>query len=466
MSSELALRAENISKSYQIYPGPWSRLLGTLGIGRRRGREFKALAPLSFEVGKGEFLAIIGENGSGKSTMLQLLTGILIPDTGEIETNGRIAALLELGAGFNPEFTGRENAVLNAQLIGIPAKAIAALFPKIEAFADIGAFIDEPVKTYSSGMFVRLAFAVQTCLDPDILIIDEALAVGDVFFRLKCYQRLEQLRARGCTIILVTHSMEDVLHHCDRAILLHRGRMEFIGRPDEAVSRYYARHDAGSIGGVLGSAETTGTHEGFVDEMPGRLDDWPVDNQFTDATGMPQVGDQRVTCLRFTVRDERGTRRRVFQLGETMSIFSEYRVDEAIGVPCAGVVMRTDKGVIIHGRNTAQSDRTAPTAATPGMILRARHSITLDVGAGEYVCNLGLASWPHAVYITHDKLSMAEIEQTSSRHCVLPDALSFSVVPNPGSGFAAQPFYGLAGLRSSCALETYREADDALREAG
>ena len=201
---------------------------------------------VSFEVKKGETVGIIGRNGSGKSTLLQMICGTLTPTSGEVEASGRVAALLELGAGFNPEFTGRENVYMNASILGFSKDQVDAKFHEIAEFAEIGEFMDQPVKTYSSGMFVRLAFAVQVCVEPDILVVDEALAVGDVFFRQKCYMRLEQLQNLGVAILLVSHSMTDIEQYCERAILLDRGSPRFVGRSSEATKHYYLLHQAES----------------------------------------------------------------------------------------------------------------------------------------------------------------------------------------------------------------------------
>ena len=201
--------------------------------------DFWALRHVSFEVAPGERFGVIGRNGSGKSTLLQMIAGTLAPTEGEITVTGRVAALLELGSGFNPDFTGRENVFINGAIHGLSREQVADRFDAIAAFADIGEFIDQPVKLYSSGMFVRLAFAVGTSIDADILLIDEALAVGDVFFRQKCYRRLDELRERGVSIVLVSHGLGDIEQFCDRALLVERGEALFVGPSVEAVKRYY-----------------------------------------------------------------------------------------------------------------------------------------------------------------------------------------------------------------------------------
>ncbi|MDR0771016.1 MAG: ABC transporter ATP-binding protein [Burkholderiales bacterium] len=240
MSSELLIKVERLSKCYQIYGRPQDRLLQMLMRGRRQYfREFWALRDISFEIRRGETVGIIGRNGSGKSTLLQLLCGTLNPTTGTVETKGRIAALLELGAGFNPEFTGRENVYLAANLYGLSNEEIDERFESIRDFADIGDFIEQPVKTYSSGMFVRLAFAVVAHVDADILVIDEALSVGDAYFVQKCMRFLRQFMEKG-TLFFCSHDIGAVINLCEKAIWLDHGKMVMMDSPKKVSERYLA----------------------------------------------------------------------------------------------------------------------------------------------------------------------------------------------------------------------------------
>ena len=239
MSSEFAVTVDNLGKCYQIYERPRDRLLQMLMRGHRQYyREFWALRGVSFAIRKGETIGIIGRNGSGKSTLLQMICGTLNPTEGSIQTRGRITALLELGSGFNPEFTGEENIYMNGAVLGLSEEEMHACYDDIVDFADIGDFIRQPVKTYSSGMAVRLAFAVQAMVGPDILVVDEALAVGDAKFQAKCFDRLNQLKQRGTSILLVTHSGEQIVTHCTQAILLDNGMMVEQGEPKQVVNRY------------------------------------------------------------------------------------------------------------------------------------------------------------------------------------------------------------------------------------
>ncbi|MDU4249507.1 ABC transporter ATP-binding protein [Pseudomonas sp.] len=247
MSSEFAIQVSNLSKCYQIYETPRDRLKQFIIPRVKRTllrhsenyyREFWALKDVSFEIQKGETVGIVGRNGSGKSTLLQLICGTLNPTHGEVRTNGRIAALLELGSGFNPEFTGRENVYLNGALLGLSREEITSRYDRILAFSEIGDFINQPVKTYSSGMVVRLAFAVAINANPEILIVDEALSVGDELFQRKCFSQIEVLRASGATILFVSHSGGTVVDLCDRALLLDSGERLALGTPKQIIGRY------------------------------------------------------------------------------------------------------------------------------------------------------------------------------------------------------------------------------------
>lgn len=240
VSSNKIIFANNLHKQFPIYEKPWHRLMQMLWPCNRQRwfRRFHALKGASFDIFRGEVVGVVGRNGSGKSTLLQILCGTLRPSSGQLQVSGRISALLELGSGFNPEFTGRENVFLNGAILGLSREEVEERYEAIAAFADIGEFIDRPLKTYSSGMYVRLAFAVAINVDPDILVIDEALAVGDELFQRKCFSRLEQLRSQGVTILFVSHSASAVIELCDRAILLDSGELLADGDPKEVVALY------------------------------------------------------------------------------------------------------------------------------------------------------------------------------------------------------------------------------------
>lgn len=236
---DIAISLKNISKCYKRYRHPAARLKEIIFPGKNRADEFWALRNINLEIPKGQTLGIVGRNGSGKSTLLQIIVGTIAPTSGQVLVSGRISALLELGSGFNPEFTGRQNVFFNGQLLGLSQQEIEARFDEIAAFADIGDFIEQPVKTYSSGMFVRLAFAVATSVEPDILVVDEALAVGDAAFQRKCFQRLQSIQERGGTVLFVSHSSASVLELCNAAILLDRGELLIYSQPKFVLDKYH-----------------------------------------------------------------------------------------------------------------------------------------------------------------------------------------------------------------------------------
>lgn len=302
VADDVAISVRGVSKTYQIYESPGHRLRQfvlprlrrTLRLDARDYyRDFQALHDISFDVGRGEVVGIVGRNGSGKSTLLQIICGTLSPSAGRVETYGRVSALLELGSGFNPEFTGRDNVYMNAAVIGMSRGEVGQRFDEIVEFAGIGDFIDQPVKTYSSGMAVRLAFAVAINADPDILIVDEALAVGDELFQRKCFARIEQLRSRGVTILFVSHAGGAVIDLCDRAVLLDAGALLADGEPKAVVGMYqkllYAPADKAArirdamLGKVAGANAGDPAAERAEDEPDGALEVETFDPGFVSA---------------------------------------------------------------------------------------------------------------------------------------------------------------------------------------
>jgi ABC-type polysaccharide/polyol phosphate transport system ATPase subunit len=418
----------DLGKMHRIYARPQDRLKQMLlaRFGRRYGHDFWALRHVSLEVARGETLGVIGRNGSGKSTLLQILAGTVAPSEGEVLVNGRVAALLELGSGFNPEFTGRENAILNAALLGISGPEIESRLPDIAAFADIGEFIDQPVKVYSSGMFVRLAFAVATSVDADILLIDEALAVGDVFFQQKCYRRLQALCDRGVTVLLVSHSMIDIERFCRRAIVLDGGAVVFQGEPREAVRRYYLIDQGGPP-----LAEPAPSPEP-APGVPLLSNDrsWPPPGAFLDLSNVAQVSDGGARCLGVAVCDDQGQPRLVFNQGETAHFFSEYEVLTDLPGPIGGFSIYNARAVLVHGKNTLQYGAEPPSVvAARGGRVRVRQDVRLDLAPDQYTFEVGLAT-----------LGTGEIRHV----CHLPTAGGFTVNLPPGAPRALH--YGVANL--------------------
>jgi lipopolysaccharide transport system ATP-binding protein len=442
-SDDIVINVRNLSKRYEIYNQPRDRLKqlvlprlyhlsrrtgGALGIKlahyeKQYFREFWALQDISFQVKKGETLGIIGRNGSGKSTLLQILAGTLAQTTGDVSVKGRIAALLELGSGFNPEFSGRQNVFMNGQILGLSQKEIEARYDQIVAFADIGEFIDQPVKTYSSGMFVRLAFAVQAHIDASIVIIDEALAVGDVFFRQKCYARLEELRKSGAAILLVTHAMTEVEQYCSRALLLRKGQQVFLGKAAEATKHYYLQNQSVDIDRTI--PEDTTAKQIQHEQITTAISEngfWPPDDAFRSAAHLTQVSSGRGKCLRFAVCDEMGNPRDNFAQSETAVFYYEFLLNDPIAVPLGGIVLQNERGINVHGKGSLEYYVSTPSFLPANTIIKCRQAIKLNLELGEYTYELGLASIDAESYAAMPHLSHQDLYSRIFRVCHAPQA--------------------------------------------
>ena len=347
MSSEPVLRVQHVSKCFEIYEKPVHRLFQMICAGRHRFyREFWALRDVSLEVRKGECIGIVGRNGAGKSTLLQIIAGVLRPTDGTVERSGRIAALLELGSGFNPEFTGRENVSLNASILGLSPKELDEKYHEIASFADIGDFMDQPVKTYSTGMMLRLAFAVQVISEPDILIVDEALAVGDIFFQQKCFAHLRKLVGQGTTVLFVSHDTAMIRSFCDRALYLKQGRPAAAGSARDIVEMY--QNDTTASGAPSFSADASAV----VRTEPAGTPDWyredpDLDRKITERSGS---GEIRLAALDFYDRD--GRRISECFLDDEVRIVMSLRVcgDVPAGAQI-GLLCRDERGIDVFTTN-------------------------------------------------------------------------------------------------------------------
>ena len=343
-----AVEFQGVSKSYAIYDSPGDRLKELVSLNRfKRHRDFWALHDVTFGVRRGETFCIVGENGSGKSTLLQMVAGILQPSSGTIAVDGRVSALLELGAGFNPEFTGRDNVYLNGSILGLTTRQIDERYKNIETFAEIGDFINQPVKTYSSGMVVRLAFAVAINVDPEILLVDEALAVGDIYFRQRCMRKVHEMRTRGITILFVSHAVADVKAIGDRALWLDHGRVVELGDPDRVVARYLAamvEKDSTYLQ-IKAGTEAQRQSAGPV-RAPEVVETIPnIDHRY---------GDGRAEVLGIAVLDEQGRPLHLLDPSSRILVRISVRAREEVPMPMVGFMLRNQLGMDFSGTNTAR----------------------------------------------------------------------------------------------------------------
>jgi ABC-type polysaccharide/polyol phosphate transport system ATPase subunit len=380
----IALRVENVSKQYRIYAHPGDRLKESLTRGRwKRHREFWALRDVTFELEAGTTTGIVGPNGSGKSTLLQIITGTLEPTHGSVHYEGRVAALLELGAGFNPEFTGIENVYLNASLMGFSKSEIEARLPEIERFAEIGDFIEQPVKTYSSGMYIRLAFAIAVSASPQILIVDEALAVGDTVFQHRCLRRIKEMQENGATILFVSHDPHAIRALCTRAILLNAGRTEADGAPAEVLNRYQK---------IIMSREAAyeEARPTIVEEDEADGPSW-ADEEHAPLKCTYRHGDGSAEILSVELLDSTRRPVEIVETGEALVLRIRALFHTDVVDPVCGFLIRNRLGIHIYGTNTdLQQTYFGPVRA--GEIFEATFSFNCWLGTGEFSITAALHS--------------------------------------------------------------------------
>lgn len=451
--TDIAIRVSNLSKCYEIYNAPRDRLKQFVAprlqrmAGQTPGqyyREFWALKDISFEIKKGETVGIIGRNGSGKSTLLQLICGTLSPTGGSVETNGRIAALLELGAGFNPEFTGRENVYMNAAVLGLSKEEVDKRFDDIAAFADIGEFIEQPVKKYSSGMYVRLAFAVQAMIDPDIFIVDEALAVGDEKFQRKCFARLEELKSRGCSILFVSHSPASIIELCDRTLWLEQGERLMYSAAPETIRAYqkliYAPvEEQKRLAQGYRAADRSGEVTAAMSQAESTIVSGAHTSDSFDAGLVPETRvvypAQGAEIESMRVLDAAGQVVNVLQPGHvyTFEMAGRFMADFA-GIFFA-VHIRTVSGVVITGQRYPEEGRYFEHIAA-GQAFKTSFAVRMDLLPGVYFAGGGIWS----------------SQEPNCPHRIL-DALMFRVVP-----YGKQKSFGYVdSLASEPTLEMIQE---------
>lgn len=412
---DVVICVKNLTKVYHVYNKPQDRLKQMFmpRLNRLLGRnktskyfhEFRVLDDVSFTLRRGETVGVIGRNGAGKSTLLQLITGTLSPTAGEVEVKGRVAAILELGSGFNPEFTGRENIYMNATILGLSTEEIDERFDRIVAFADIGKFIEQPIKAYSSGMMIRLAFAVQTQVDPDILIVDEALAVGDAKFQAKCFDRLRQLKENGTSILLVTHSSEQIVTHCSKAILLDQGIQLETGNPKYVVNRY--------LDILFGRENDTATDTGgdtsnVVEKSQVENELSITDDVFSKRLGYSPYeyrwGDGKATILDFNMAVDNLRFNSVLLSGQNVSLSVAAKFHSNLYWPIFGVTIKTKEGITVYSANSETLEcAQIQELGRGGTVMRVDLGFTCRFGPGDYFISLGIATRNGEEIVPHDR---------------------------------------------------------------
>lgn len=415
MAEDIAISVNDVSKMYKLYDNPMDRLKESLGLSRKKKyKEHYALNHVSFQVHKGETVGIIGTNGSGKSTILKIITGVLSPTGGEVSVNGRISALLELGAGFNGEYSGLENVYLNGSMIGFSREEIDAKLQSILDFADIGEFIHQPVKTYSSGMFVRLAFAVAINIDPEILIVDEALSVGDVFFQAKCYRKFEEFKGMGKTILFVSHDLSSIGKYCDRVVLLNKGEKLAEGGAKEMVNLYRRV--------LVNQYDDADLEEGAENAEAGQ------DGQLTDGTAGENVskkehagggramkdslnlnpkvleyGSKLGEIVDFAIRDDTGMITNVIEKGKEFSVQMKVRFQADVNDPIFAFTLKDLKGTEITGTNTMY-EHTPVKPQKAGDVREITFKQIMPLEAGEYMLCLGCTGYKDGDFTVFHRL--------------------------------------------------------------
>ena len=394
---ETVISVNNVSKIYKLYENPMDRLKEALGLSKKSlARDHYALSDVSFEVGKGETVGIIGTNGSGKSTILKIITGVLNPTMGNVEIRGRISALLELGAGFNMEYTGIENVYLNGTMCGFSREEIDAKLNDILEFADIGDFVNQPVKTYSSGMFVRLAFAVAINIDPEILIVDEALSVGDVFFQAKCYHKFEEFKKLGKTILFVSHDLSSISKYCDRVVLLNKGKKLAEGSARDMVDMYKKV--------LVNQLETDETGEVIAKEKESdnlnSIDEWKQLMQINPKFN--EYGDKKAEIIDFAIVDDRGIITNAVQKHCSFKLKMKVKFNEDISEPIFAFTLKDVKGNDITGTNTMYEKVYA--SGKNGDIKEVTFEQEMNLQGGDYLVSLGCTGYAKNEFVVYHRL--------------------------------------------------------------
>ncbi len=452
MNDDVVLQVEGVGKRFRLYTSPWRRAQEWLSLGQRVCHtDFWAVRNVSFALRRGESFGIIGVNGAGKSTLLKMISGVLSPTEGGYQAHERVLSLLELGIGQNDALTGRENVIVSAQLMGFPDDYAQQRMAQIAEFAELGDFFDRPVATYSTGMRMRLAFSLFAFLECDVLILDEVMAVGDIFFQQKCYARLEELLAQKTAIILVTHDLNAIQQYCEEVMVLHQGNKIFQGRPDAAIQTYVQ---------VQGTRTAKAIEMTVKPSNPTRSDfhklrrpfAWPPDEAFFLLPASAKPCGKHARFTRVALCNELGQPCQAFKQGETAIFYYEFVLDKDIGVPVGSIEITNPYNLLLHSKTTLQHQMEAPAHAPAGSLVRFRQSMQLNLAPGEYVFSLGLLAIHPDEYARLDELSQEQLNQKTVWACRVAQAGAFVVTAGLGRRMAVL-HGGLCDLPGDCQVQ-------------
>ena len=426
MDKNIAISVMDVSKIYRLYDKPIDRLKEALSLTHKKyHKEFFALDKLSFNVEKGSTVGIIGTNGSGKSTILKIITGVLNPSTGSVKVDGNISALLELGAGFNSDYTGIENIYMNGTMMGFSREEMEKKLPEILEFADIGDFVYQPVKTYSSGMFVRLAFALAINVEPEILIVDEALSVGDVFFQSKCYAKMEEIRKKGTTILMVTHDMGSIIKYCDKVVLLNKGKFLAEGSARDMVD-LYKKILAGQFDET--SMELSDFNSGVIEDLANikmskedtfmKTTNELMKAKMTINPSLTEYGDGRAGIVDFGIVDAKGSISNLLMKGEYFYIKEKIRFNSKIKSPIFTYTIKDKKGTELSGTNT-MLEAAKVEEVDEGDIYEVSFKQKMTLQGGEYLLSMSCTGFEEGdLQVYHRLYDVASITVISNKNTV------------------------------------------------
>ncbi|MCI8307877.1 MAG: ABC transporter ATP-binding protein [Lachnospiraceae bacterium] len=425
MTDNIVISINNVSKMYKLYDNPLDRLKEALRISRKvKYREYFALNNISFDVCKGETVGLIGTNGAGKSTLLKIVTGVLSPTAGSVSVTGKIAALLELGAGFNMEYSGIENIYLNGTMMGYTKSQMDEKVEDIVDFAGIGEFINQPVKTYSSGMFARLAFAVAINVEPDILIVDEALSVGDIYFQSKCFKKMDEIKKNGTTILLVTHDLSSIVKYCDRAVLINKGEFVSDGKPKKIVDIYkkilvnqFDGIEGGESGFDDGADDTNSADNDLLEETSGDSDVlWK--SQMVIGGEETVYGNNKAKIIDFGLFDDKGRITNIVMKKSVFTLKIKVRFNEPVSMPIFAYTFKNEHGVEITGTNSMFEKIDVP-EASQGDVYIVEFRQRMNLQGGDYLLSFGCTGYENDDFVVYDRLyDIAGISVVSEQNTV------------------------------------------------